>query len=132
MNDAIIEEFRTNQGKVGGRFENMSLLLLGTTGAKSGEARVNPLAYLVDGERLVTIASKGGAPTHPDWYYNVVANPEVNVELGTEEFKALATVAEEPERAQLYEKMIEINSGFANYLSKTTRIIPVLILNRLS
>lgn len=130
MNEAIIKEFRENDGKVGGVFANMSLLLLHTTGAKSGKARVNPLARLADSDRLVVIASKGGAPTSPDWYHNIVANPEVRVELGTEEFEATAKIAEEPERTQLYEKMVALNAGFGEYLSKTTRVIPVVILTR--
>ena len=129
-NKAIIEEFRANDGKVGGYFAGMPLLLLHTTGAKSGEPRINPTAYIVDGERLVVVASKGGAPTHPDWYHNLVANPEVKVEVGTEQFAALATVAEEPERTQLYDKMAALNPGFAEYQRKTTRIIPVVILTR--
>lgn len=129
-NKAIIEEFRANDGKVGGYFAGMPLLLLHTTGAKSGEPRINPTAYIVDGERLVVVASKGGAPTHPDWYHNLVANPEVKVEVGTEQFAALAMVAEEPERTQLYDKMAALNPGFAEYQRKTTRIIPVVILTR--
>jgi deazaflavin-dependent oxidoreductase (nitroreductase family) len=129
-NKSIIAEFRANDGKVGGHFAGTPLLLLHTTGAKSGKARINPTAYVVDGERLVVVASKAGAPTHPDWYYNLVANPEVSVEVGTEQFDALATVAEEPERTQLYDKMAELNPGFAEYQRKTTRIIPVIILTR--
>ena len=129
-NKAIIEEFRANDGKVGGMFADMPLLLLHTTGAKSGLPRINPMAYLVDGNRLVVIASKAGAPTNPDWYHNVVANPDVKVEVGTEQFQARATVAEEPERTQLYEKMATLNPGFAEYQRKTTRIIPVIILTR--
>lgn len=130
MNKAIIREFRENDGKVGKPFADIALLLLHTIGAKSGLARINPLAYLADGERFVVIASKGGAPTNPDWYYNIVANPEVSVEVGTEEFHAQATIATEPERTQLYEKMVSLNPGFAEYLKKTTRIIPVIILTR--
>ena len=129
-NKAIIKEFRANDGKVGGQFADMTLLLLHTTGAKSGLPRVNPVAYLEDGDRLVIVASKAGAPTNPDWYYNTVANPEVSVEVGTEQFQALATIAEEPERTQLYEKMATLNPGFAEYQRKTTRIIPVIILTR--
>ena len=129
-NKAIIEEFRANDGKVGGMFADMPLLLLHTTGAKSGLPRINPMAYLVDGNRLVVIASKAGAPTNPDWYHNVVANPDVKVEVGTEQFQARATVAAEPERTQLYEKMATLNPGFAEYQQKTTRIIPVIILTR--
>lgn len=127
-NRKIIEEFRANEGKVGGQFANTPLLLLHTTGAKSGQPRVNPVAYLNDGERYVVIASKGGAPTNPDWYYNIVANPQVEVEVGTEQLSARATVAEEPERTQLYEKMAAKNPGFAEYQRKTTRVIPVIIL----
>lgn len=129
-NKQVIEEFRTNDGKVGGMFADMSLLLLHTTGAKSGLNRINPMAYLADGSRLVVIASKAGAPTNPDWYHNVVANPKVKVEVGTEQFQARATVAAEPERSQLYEKMAALNPVFAEYQRKTTRIIPVIILTR--
>lgn len=127
-NRKIIEEFRANEGKVGGRFANTPLLLLHTTGAKSGQPRVNPVAYLKDGERYVVMASKGGAPTNPDWYHNLVANPEVRVEVGSEQFAARAEVAEKPERSQLFEKMVAKNPGFAEYQRKTTRVIPVIIL----
>ena len=126
-NKAVIEEFRANDGKVGGR---ASLLLLHTTGAKSGLPRINPLVYLADGERYVVVASKGGAPTHPDWYHNLVANPEVSVEVGTEQFQALATVAAEPERTQLYEQRATISPVFTEFQRKTTRIIPIIILTR--
>jgi len=129
-NKAIIDEFRANGGKVGGRFEGRNLLLLHTTGAKSGLPRINPVVYMADDERLVIIASKGGAPTHPGWYHNLVAHPEVSVEVGTEQFKARATVATEPERTELYDKMAAINPFFAEYQQKTTRVIPVVILTR--
>ncbi len=89
-NKAVIEEFRANEGRVGGFFEDKDLLLLHTTGAKTGVPHVTPLIYMADGDRLVIIASKGGALTNPDWYYNLVANPEVKVELGKEEFEAHA------------------------------------------
>ena len=127
-NKAIIEEFRANGGQVGGHFAGKTLLLLHTTGAKSGQERVNPLACVRDGDRLVVIASKGGAPTNPDWYYNVVANPLVTVEVGTEQFQAQATVAEEPERSRLYSQMVAVMPGFADYERNTTRKIPVVIL----
>ncbi len=127
-NQKIIDEFRANDGKVGGRFEGRTLLLLHTKGAKSGQERINPTAYVRDGDRLVVIASKGGAPTNPDWYYNVVANPQVSVEVGTEKFQARAKVAEEPERTRLYEKMVEMMPGFDDYRRKTTRVIPVIVL----
>lgn len=130
-NKQIIAEFRANDGKVGGPFEDMTLLLLHTTGAKSGKERINPLATIKDGDRWVIIASKGGAPSNPDWYYNVVANPLVGVEYGTEEFEARATVTEEPERTQLYSKVAALYPAFAGYTERTDRVIPVITLERL-
>ena len=127
-NKNIIDEFRANDGKVGGWFEGKTLLLLHTKGAKSQQERINPTAYVRDSDRLVVIASKGGAPTHPDWYYNVVANPLVTVEVGTDEFQARATVTEEPERTRLYNQMAEMMPGFNEYRTKTTRVIPVIVL----
>lgn len=127
-NQKIIEEFRANDGKVGGYFENMNLLLLHTTGAKSGQKRINPVAYTNQDGKLVVIASKGGAPTNPDWYYNIVANPDVSVEVGTEQFQAKATVAEEPERTRLYDNMAEQYPGFEEYRQKADREIPVITL----
>lgn len=129
-NTAVIEEFRANSGKVGGRFAGKTVLLLHTVGAKSGQERVNPVAYVTDGDRLVIIASKGGAPTHPDWYYNLLAHPLVTVEVGTEQFQARAAVPSEPERTRLYNKMVEMLPGFAEYQQKTTRVIPVITLTR--
>lgn len=131
-NKKIIEEFRANKGKVGGQFEHTPLLLLHTKGAKSGLERVNPLAYFVDNDRYVVIASKGGADTDPDWYRNVLANPEVSVEVGTEQFTATASAPSEPERTDLYEKMEKINPGFTGYKQKTSRVIPVVTLTRKS
>jgi deazaflavin-dependent oxidoreductase (nitroreductase family) len=130
-NKKIIEEFRANGGKVGGAFAGKSLLLLHTTGAKSQQQRVSPVAYITDGGRLAVIASKGGAPTHPDWYYNLVANPLVTVEVGTEQFQAHATIPAEPERRRLYDQMVTLMPGFADYERKTTRIIPVIVLTRM-
>jgi deazaflavin-dependent oxidoreductase (nitroreductase family) len=127
-NQKIIDEFRANAGKVGGRFEGKSLLLLHTKGAKSKKERINPVAYVKDDGRLVVIASKGGAPTNPDWYYNILTNPDVSVEVGTEKFQAHAMVAEEPERTRLYDKMVEVNPAFADYRNKTARKIPVIVL----
>ena len=129
-NKNIIEEFRANGGKVGGQFAGGTLLLLHTIGAKSKQERVNPVAYVKDGDRYVIIASKGGAPTNPDWYYNVVANPKFDVEVGTEQFQVQAVVAEEPERTRLYDKMVEKMPGFGEYRQKTTRAIPVIVLTR--
>ncbi|MGD8604766.1 MAG: nitroreductase family deazaflavin-dependent oxidoreductase [Anaerolineales bacterium] len=125
-NKKIIQEFRANDGKVGGPFEGMTLLLLHTTGARSGAARVNPVATMQDGDDYIIIASKGGAPSNPDWYYNLVAHPVVKVEVGTEEFTALAEVTQEPERSQLYDKMAGLYPGFADYAQKTERVIPVI------
>jgi deazaflavin-dependent oxidoreductase (nitroreductase family) len=129
-NKLIIDEFRANSGKVGGRFAGRTLLLLHTVGAKSKQERINPVAYVADGDRFVIIASKGGAPTNPDWYYNLLAHPLVTVEAGTEQFQAQAEVASEPERTRLFNKMAEGAPGFADYQQKTTRVIPVIILTR--
>ena len=129
-NKAIIDEFRANSGKVGGYFAGKTLLLLHTVGAKSGQERINPVACTTDGDQLVIIASKAGAPTNPDWYYNVRAHPLVTVEVGTEQFQASAAIASEPERTRLFNKMVEIMPGFAEYQQKTTRVIPVITLTR--
>jgi len=127
-NQANIDEFRANSGKVGGRFAGRTLLLLHTVGAKSGQERINPVAYFTNGDRLVIIASKGGAPTNPDWYYNILAHPLVKIEVGTEQFQAQAAVATEPERTRLFNQMAEMMPGFGEYQRKTTRVIPVIIL----
>lgn len=129
-NKRIIDEFRANEGRVGGPFEGKTLLLLHTLGAKSQQERINPVACIKDGDQWAVIASKGGAPTHPDWYYNIVANPQVTVEVGTEKFQARATVAEEPERSRLYESMVAVMPGFDDYRRNTTRVIPVIVLTR--
>ena len=131
-NKQIIEEFRANEGKVGGNFANATLLLLHSTGARSGHERVNPLVTFEDGERLVIVASKGGATSAPDWYYNLVAYPEVGVEYGTETFRARATVSSEPERTALYERMESTFATFSEYKKTANRVIPVVTLSRLS
>ncbi len=127
-NQGIIDEFRTNDGKVGGHFAGRNLLLLHTTGARTGQARLNPVAYTADGDRLVVIASKGGADTNPHWYHNLVAHPQVMVEVGTEKFPARAAVAAEPERSRLYDQMVSEFPAFAEYKTKTKRVIPVIVL----
>jgi deazaflavin-dependent oxidoreductase (nitroreductase family) len=132
FNQNTIDEFRSNNGKVGGYFANATLLLLTTVGAKSGQSRTTPVAYVTDGDRLVIIASKGGAPSHPDWYYNLLANPVATVEVGTERFQVRASSTAEPERSQLYAKMVEMMPGFAAYERKTSRTIPVLTLERIA
>jgi deazaflavin-dependent oxidoreductase (nitroreductase family) len=129
-NQAIIDEFRVHSGKVGGFFAGKTLLILHTVGAKSGVERINPTAYVTDGDRLVIIASKGGAPTNPNWYYNILAHPLVTVEVGTEQFQAKAEIASEPERTRLFNKMAEMMPGFSDYQRKTTRVIPVITLTR--
>lgn len=130
FNKAIIEEFRANGGKVGGQFAGAALLLLTTTGAKTGKTRVNPLAYLQDGDRYVIFASFAGAPNNPPWYYNILAHPNVTVEVGDERFEAHAEVVQEPERTGLYGKMASIMPPFAEYERKTERKIPVIALRR--
>lgn len=127
-NKQVIAEFRANSGKVGGFFEDKDLLLLHTTGAKSGLARLNPLVYMQDGERIVVIASNGGASSNPDWYYNLLANPEVFIEVGSDRFPARADKAQEPERNALYCRMAERYPFFADYQRNTERIIPVIVI----
>jgi deazaflavin-dependent oxidoreductase (nitroreductase family) len=129
-NQKVIAEFRANDGKVGGPFEDITLLLLNTTGAKSGNPRVNPVATMVDGDDYIIIASKGGAPNNPDWYHNLVANPQVTVEVGTEVFKAHARVTDEPERTELYNRMAGMYPAFADYAQNTKRVIPVIRLSK--
>jgi deazaflavin-dependent oxidoreductase (nitroreductase family) len=129
FNQSVIERFRHNGGKVTGWTR---LLLLTTTGAKSGQPRTTPLAYSTDGDRLVIVASKGGAPTNPDWYHNLLANPIVAVEVGTDRFQARARVVEGQERERLFAHHAELMPGFAEYQQKTTRQLPVVLLERLS
>ncbi len=130
-NKKIIEEYRTNGGKVGGQFAGSPLLLLTTTGAKSNLPRTTPLVYSRDGEHLLIAASKAGAPTNPDWYHNLVAHPEVTIELGTERFQARASVPQGAERDRLYNGIAAQMPGFAEYQKNTTRVIPVVVLERL-
>jgi deazaflavin-dependent oxidoreductase (nitroreductase family) len=128
---SIITEFRANGGKVGGDFANVTMLLLTTTGAKSGQPHVTPLGYTTDGERIIIIASKAGAPTNPDWYYNLLAHPVATIELGNERFQVRATVTAEAERKRLYAKMVEQMPGYAAYERQTSRTIPVMALERI-
>jgi deazaflavin-dependent oxidoreductase (nitroreductase family) len=130
FNQQVITEFRANGGKVGGPFAGSPMLLLTTTGAKSGQSRTTPLVYTTDGDHIVIIASKAGAPTNPDWYHNLVAHPTATVEIGTEKFQARARVAEGEERQRLYDQQAALMPGFAEYQKKTTRQIPVVILER--
>ena len=130
FNKSIIDEFRANGGAVAGQFASVPLLLLTTTGAKSGQSRTNPLAYLADGDRCIIIASYAGGPKNPPWYYNLAANADVTVEVGSETFAAQATVLDEPERTEMYNRVADAMPAFAEYQSKTTRLIPVIALTR--
>lgn len=128
FNAKIIEEFHANGGRVGGMFEGMPLLLLHHTGAKSGKSRINPLAYQSDGGRYVVFASKAGAPTNPDWYYNLVAQPNVTIEVGTDTIEVLAGEATGEERERLFRTQVERVPQFAEYERKAGRVIPVMVL----
>ncbi len=132
-NQRIIAEFRANGGKVGGPFANATLLLLHHKGARSGQIRVNPLAYQQIGPtRYAIFATKAGAPTNPDWYYNLLANPDATVEIGMETFPVKARVAHGEERERTWARQKERAPAFAEYEKKTTRPIPVVILERVS
>ncbi|MDX6646768.1 MAG: hypothetical protein QOK40_2495 [Miltoncostaeaceae bacterium] len=131
-NRAVIEEFRANGGRVGGRFEGRPMLLLSTTGARSGRPYTNPLVYLPDDGRVVVFASKGGAPTNPDWYHNLRAHPTVTVEVGGERYEADAAELEGAERERLYALQVETSPVFGDYQRRTSRRIPVIALTRRS
>ena len=128
FNERIIEEFRANEGRVGGTFEGNTLLLLHHTGARSGRSRINPLAYQSDNGRYVVFASKAGAPTNPDWYHNLKAHPDVTIEVGTDTIDVLASEATGEERERLYRTQAERMPQFAEYAKRTERVIPVVIL----
>jgi deazaflavin-dependent oxidoreductase (nitroreductase family) len=130
FNRNLIEEFHARGGKVGGIFEELPLLLLTTTGAKSGQPRITPLVYGIDRDRLVIAASKGGSPTNPDWYHNIVANPEVTVEVGTESFPARATVATGADHQRLFDLLVDVTPQLAETQSSTSREIPIFVLER--
>lgn len=131
-NDQVIAEFRANEGKVGGMFEGAPMVLLTSTGAKTGKPHTNPLMYLPDGDRVVVFGSYGGAPQDPQWFKNLVANPEGTAEVGTEKFKVRATVTEGEERDRLYEEQKKRYPQFGEYETKTTRKIPVVALERVN
>ena len=130
FNNKVIEEFRANGGKCGPPFEGSPMILVTHTGAKSGKVRTSPLVYTADGDRYAIIASKAGAPTSPDWYHNMVANPAVTVEVGTENFEATVEEATGAERDRLYAAQAEQLPVFKDYAAKTDRVIPVLVLTR--
>jgi deazaflavin-dependent oxidoreductase (nitroreductase family) len=128
FNAKIIEEFHTNEGRVGGMFEGVPLLLLHHTGAKSGKSRVNPLAYQSDNGRYVIFASKGGAPTNPHWYHNLKSQPNVTIEVGTDTIDVIAGEASGEERERLFRAQVERVPQFDEYEQKTDRVIPVVVL----
>jgi len=129
-NRQLIEDFRANRGKNGGPFAGRPLLLLTTTGAKSGQRRTTPMMFIPDGDRLLVIASNVGAPAHPDWYRNLVAHPDVTVEVGAETFDATAVVTQGAERDRLWTRVVELYPFFTGHQAKTTRQIPVIALSR--
>jgi deazaflavin-dependent oxidoreductase (nitroreductase family) len=128
FNARIIEQFRANGGRVGEPFENTPLLLLHHTGTRTGTERVNPVAYLADGDAYAIFASKAGAPTNPDWYHNLRAHPDVTIEIGTDTLKATAREVTGEERDRLFAAMAERSPNFAEYQEKTDRLIPVIVL----
>ncbi|GII90821.1 nitroreductase/quinone reductase family protein [Sinosporangium siamense] len=130
FNQAIIEEFRANGGKVGGPFEGGDLLLLTTTGAKSGREHTAPLGYVRDGDLLLIVGSAGGADRHPAWYHNLLAHPLVQVEIGTDAFEAIAVPAVGARRDELFERVVRVVPGYADYQTQTDRVIPVVMLER--
>ena len=130
FNRALIEEFRANGGKLSGQLANSHILLLSTTGARSGQERVTPLGYGMDGDRYVVVAANAGAPAHPDWYHNLLAHPDVTVEVGPERFQARARVAEGAEREGLIARQAEIVPWLPAQQEKTTRQIPIVVLER--
>jgi deazaflavin-dependent oxidoreductase (nitroreductase family) len=132
FNRNLIQDLRAHGGEAsGGPFKGRDVLVLGTTGAKSGERRETPVVYHRDGDRLVIIASKGGAPTHPAWYHNLHAHPDVSLEVKGEKFQARAHVAEGAEYERLYKQHADINPGFWDYRKRTSRKIPVVVLERI-
>jgi deazaflavin-dependent oxidoreductase (nitroreductase family) len=130
FNKNIVDEFRANNGKVGGPFEGATLLLLNTTGAKSGQPRLAPLAYLtVDGKTII-IGSKAGADTNPDWVHNLRANPQAHIEVGADAYDVTARELPPAERAEMYPKVVAAAPGFGQYQDKTSRVIPLFELQR--
>lgn len=132
MNRQVIEEFRASGGKAGGIFEGKPLVLVHHVGAKSGTERIAPLVPLLDDDRIFIFASKGGADTNPDWYHNLVANPDTVAELGTDRFAVTARVLDGAERDDVYAKQVAVEPQFGDYQRNTTRVIPVIELVRTS
>jgi deazaflavin-dependent oxidoreductase (nitroreductase family) len=130
LNTPVAEEFRTNEGRVGGRFDGADLLLLTTTGAKSGQPRLSPLAYFTIHGKVIIVGSKGGAPKHPDWVHNLRANPRAHVEVGTAEYDVIARELPSAERDETYPKIVALRSEFGEYQNRTSRVIPLFELQR--
>jgi deazaflavin-dependent oxidoreductase (nitroreductase family) len=129
-NRQVIDEFRANRGTLGGVYADLSLLLLTTVGAKSGERRTTPLVYTKDGDRMVVIASFEGSPKHPSWFLNLRRHPEVSVEAGAERFTARATIPEGAERRRLFDAQVQQVPAYAEHQQRTTRQFPVVVLER--
>jgi deazaflavin-dependent oxidoreductase (nitroreductase family) len=132
FNQRVIAEFRANEGKVGGQMAGMPVMLLTTTGAKTGRALTKPLAYTKDGDRIALIASFAGSPKHPAWFNNLVANPTVTVEVGSDRYQARAIVTSGAERQRLFNAQAALMPIFHDYQKKTSREIPVVVLERIS
>jgi deazaflavin-dependent oxidoreductase (nitroreductase family) len=129
-NARIIEEFRAHAGRVGGNFAGIDLLLLTSTGARSQRSYTHPLSYATDSGRYVVIAANGGAPAHPGWYYNLIAHPDVTLEVGTEKFPAWADLAIGAERDRLFRERAQVISALNDYAARTSREIPVFTIER--
>ena len=132
FNKNIVDEFRANGGKVGGYFEGAPMILIHHVGARSGQERVNPLVFLPDGDDIVIAATKGGAPTNPDWYHNLRAHPRISVEVGRETFVVAATEATGLDRDHLWSRLVDLRPGFAAYETKTSRTFPMFRLTRVA
>jgi deazaflavin-dependent oxidoreductase (nitroreductase family) len=132
MNRNVIAEFRANGGKAGGIFERLPLVLVHHTGARSGKERISPLVYYREDDRVYVFGSKGGADEHPAWYHNLVANPKITVEIGTETYPAVARVVTGADRDEIFAKQKVVSPQFAEYERKTSRTIPVVELARVS
>jgi deazaflavin-dependent oxidoreductase (nitroreductase family) len=125
FNKAIVDEFRSNGGKVGGPFEGATLLLLTSTGAKSGQPRLAPLAYLTIDQKMIIVGSKAGSDTNPDWVHNLRATPRAHIEVGTDAYDVIARELPREERDAMYPKVVELAPGFGEYQIKTSRVIPL-------
>jgi deazaflavin-dependent oxidoreductase (nitroreductase family) len=130
FNKNIVDEFRSNGGKVGGPFEGATLLLLHSTGAKSGQPRLAPLAYLTIDGKIIIVGSKAGADTNPDWVHNLRANPRAHIEIGNDTYDVIARELPQEERDETYPKVVELAPGFGEYQAKTSRVIPLFELQR--